>query len=130
MKKIIRLTESDLTRIVRRTLNEMEDKNWDDHKEENDFSYFDTDMYNGLDDEEWGETDGGGGGEELQDLIKDAKEFLENECGYDLDDINLMSVDDIVDTIFDEGNNSFVVLYTVRQPKHLPGKCMFVSTGK
>jgi|688.fasta_scaffold1055514_1 hypothetical protein len=104
MKKIIRLTESDLTRIVRRTLNEMEDKNWDDHKEENDFSYFDTDMYNGLDDEEWGETDGGGGGEELQDLIKDAKEFLENECGYDLDDINLMSVDDIVDTIFDEGN--------------------------
>ena len=104
MKKIIRLTESDLTRIVRRTLNEMEDKNWDDHKEENDFSYFDTDMYNGLDDEEWGETDGGGGGEELHDLIKDAKEFLENECGYDLDDINLMSVDDIVDTIFDEGN--------------------------
>ena len=104
MKKIIRLTESDLTRIVRRTLNEMEDKNWDDHKEEDDFSYFDTDMYNGLDDEEWGETDGGGGGEELQDLIKDAKEFLENECGYDLDDINLMSVDDIVDTIFDEGN--------------------------
>jgi hypothetical protein len=104
MKKIIRLTESDLTRIVRRTLNEMEDKNWDDHEEENDFSYFDTDMYNGLDDEEWGETDGGGGGEELQDLIKDAKEFLENECGYDLDDINLMSVDDIVDTIFDEGN--------------------------
>jgi hypothetical protein len=104
MKKIIRLTESDLTRIVRRTLNEMEDKNWDDHEEENDSSYFDTDMYNGLDDEEWGETDGGGGGEELQDLIKDAKEFLENECGYDLDDINLMSVDDIVDTIFDEGN--------------------------
>jgi hypothetical protein len=104
MKKIIRLTESDLTRIVRRTLNEMEDKNWDDHEEEDDFSYFDTDMYNGLDDEEWGETDGGGGGEELQDLIKDAKEFLENECGYDLDDINLMSVDDIVDTIFDEGN--------------------------
>jgi hypothetical protein len=104
MKKIIRLTESDLTRIVRRTLNEMEDKNWDDHEEEGDFSYFDTDMYNGLDDEEWGETDGGGGGEELQDLIKDAKEFLENECGYDLDDINLMSVDDIVDTIFDEGN--------------------------
>ena len=104
MKKIIRLTESDLTRIVRRTLNEMEDTNWDDHEEENDFSYFDTDMYNGLDDEEWGETDGGGGGEELQDLIKDAKEFLENECGYDLDDINLMSVDDIVDTIFDEGN--------------------------
>jgi hypothetical protein len=110
MKKIIRLTESDLTRIVRRTLNEMEDddfirgadKNWDDHEEEDDFSYFDTDMYNGLDDEEWGETDGGG--EELQDLIKDAKEFLENECGYDLDDINLMSVDDIVDTIFDEGN--------------------------
>jgi hypothetical protein len=104
MKKIIRLTESDLTRIVRRTLNEMEDKNWDDHEEEDDFSYFDTDMYNGLDDEEWGETDGGGGGEELQDLIKDAKEFLENECGYDLDDINLMGVDDIVDTIFDEGN--------------------------
>jgi hypothetical protein len=44
------------------------------------------------------------GGEELQDLIKDAKEFLENECGYDLDDINLMGVDDIVSTIFDEGN--------------------------
>ena len=93
MKKIIRLTESDLTRIVKRTLNEMKDedfmrgtdKNWDNHE-----------------DEEWGET--GRGGKELQNLIKDAKEFLENECGYDLNDINSMSVDDIVETIFDKGN--------------------------
>ena len=59
MKKIIRLTESDLTRIVRRTINEMEDedfmrgadKNWDDHEEEEeeeeDFSDFDNTMYDG-----------------------------------------------------------------------------------
>ena len=43
MKKIIKLTESDLTRIVKRTINEMEaedfmrgaDKNWEDREEDN-----------------------------------------------------------------------------------------------
>ena len=53
-------------------------------------------------DEEWGETDKGE--EELQDLIEEARDFLENECGYDLHDINLMSEDDIVEALFDEGN--------------------------
>ena len=53
-------------------------------------------------DEEWGETDRGE--EELQDLIEEARDFLENECGYDLHDINLMSEDDIVEALFDEGN--------------------------
>ena len=122
MKKIIRLTESDLTRIVRRTINEMEDedfmrgadKNWDDHEEEDDFSDFDNTMYDGLDDEddrtmrgrffddeegdeEWGETDGGE--EELQDLIEEARDILENELGMSIDAINEMDEWYIVDVL-------------------------------
>ena len=109
MKKIIRLTESDLTRIIQNTINEMEDedfmkgadKNWDDH-EEDDFSDFDNTMYDGMEDKEWGETDRGE--EELQDLIEEARDFLENECGYDLHDINLMSEEDIIDALYEEEN--------------------------
>jgi hypothetical protein len=138
MKKIIRLTESDLTRIVRRTINEMDDedlmrsvdRNWEDrmededddysglkdvhrkwydqnmgkHKEDRDEDddYKDRSMYSPYygDDEEWGQTDMGE--EELQDLIEDARDFLENECGYDLHDLNLMSEEDIVDALYDE----------------------------
>jgi len=111
MKKIIRLTESDLTRIVKRTINEMEDedfmrgadKNWRDREEkEDDFSDFDNTTYDGLEDEEWGETDRGE--EELQDLIEEARDFLENECGYEIEELNSMSEDDIVEAVFDEGN--------------------------
>ena len=54
-------------------------------------------------DEEWGETDRGE--EDLQDLIEEARDFLENECGYDLHDLNLMSEYDIVEALYDEGNN-------------------------
>jgi len=62
MKNVIRLTESDLTRIVRRTINEMEDedfmrgadKNWDDHEDYGTMRgrFFDDEEG----DEEWGET--------------------------------------------------------------------------
>jgi len=112
-------------------INEMEDedfmrgadKNWNDrYYEKDDFSDFDTTMYDGLDDEdddygtmrgrffddedegdeEWGETDEGE--EELQDLIEEARDFLENECGYDLHDINLMSEEDIVNALYEEEN--------------------------
>ena len=111
MKRIVRLTERDLSRIVKRTINEMEDedfmrgadKNWNDkYYEEDDFSDFDTTMYDGLDDEEWGETDRGE--EELQDLIEEARDFLENECGYEIEELNSMSEHDIVEALFDEGN--------------------------
>ena len=128
MKNVIRLTESDLTRIVKRTINEMEDedfmrgadKNWDDHEEEDDYKdrsmyspyYGDEEDYGTMrgrffddeeDDEEWGETDMGE--EELQDLIEEARDFLENECGYDLHDLNLMSEYAIVKALYDEGND-------------------------
>lgn len=53
-------------------------------------------------DEEWGETDRGE--EELQDLIEEARDFLENECGYEIEELNSMSEDDIVEALFDEGN--------------------------
>ena len=109
MKKIIRLTESDLTRIVKRTINEMEDedfmrgadKNWDDSEDYGTMRgrFFDDEEE---DDEEWGETDRGE--EELQDLIEEARDFLENECGYDLHDINLMSEEDIIDALYEEEN--------------------------
>jgi hypothetical protein len=98
MKKIIRLTESDLARIVRRTINEMED--------EEDYGTMRGRFFDDEDegDEEWGETDMGE--EELQDLIEEARDFLENECGYDLHDINLMGEEDIVDALYDEGNDN------------------------
>ena len=109
MKRIIRLTESDLTRIVKRTINEMEDedfmrgadKNWDDSEDYGTMRgrFFDDEDEG---DEEWGETDRGE--EELQDLIEEARDFLENECGYDLHDINLMSEEDIVDALYEEEN--------------------------
>ena len=95
MKKIIRLTERDLTRIVKRTINEMES---DDYKDRSMYSPY----YGEGDDEEWGETDEGE--EELQDLIEEARDFLENECGYDLHDINLMSEEDIIDVLYEEEN--------------------------
>ena len=57
MKRIIRLTESDLTRIVKRVISEQ--------------------------DEVWGQSDRGE--EELQDLIEEARDILENECGYDIE---------------------------------------------
>jgi len=80
MKKIIRLTESDLTRIVKRIIKEN-----DDYK-----------------DEEFGQTDKGE--EELQDLIEEARDILENECGYDIEEINSMDERDIVECLFEEGH--------------------------
>ena len=77
MKKIIKLTEADLTRIVRRTINEMEE------------------------DEPLGSIDKGE--EILKELIEEARDILEMECGYDLHDINLMSEREIVEALFDEG---------------------------
>jgi hypothetical protein len=95
MKRIIRLTESDLTRIVRRTINEMED--------EEDYGTMRGRFFDDEDegDEEWGETDMGE--EELQDLIEQARDILENECGYDIEEINSMDEFDIVDALRDEG---------------------------
>ena len=117
MKKIIRLTESDLTRIVRRTINEMDDedlmrsvdRNWEDREEDED-DYKDRSMYSPYygddedfeEDEEWGETDMGE--ESLQDLIEEARDILENELGFSIDEINEMDENDIVEVLFDEGN--------------------------
>jgi hypothetical protein len=53
-------------------------------------------------DEEWGQSDRGE--EDLQDLIEEARDFLEVECGYDLLDLNLMSEEDIVAALYDEEN--------------------------
>jgi len=95
MKKIIRLTESDLTRIVKRIIKENDD-------------YKDRSMYNPYysdhkeKDEEFGQTDKGE--EELQDLIEEARDILENECGYDIEEINSMDERDIVECLFEEGH--------------------------
>lgn len=77
------------------------DKNW---REREDYGtmrgrFFDDDEG----DEEWGETDRGE--EDLQDLIEEARDFLEMVCGYDLHDLNLMSEYDIVEALYDEGND-------------------------
>lgn len=110
MKKIIKLTESDLMKIVKRVIKENDKDN--DYKErsmyspyygddEDDFSDLDNTLYDGLEDEEWGEPDKGL--EELQDLIEEARDVLEHECGYEFDEINEMSEMDIVETLNDEG---------------------------
>ena len=95
MKRIIRLTESDLTRIVKRVI-----------KENND--YKDRSMYDPYysddeeQDEELGQTDRGE--EELQELIEEARDFLENECGYDIEEINSMDEFDIVEALYADNN--------------------------
>ena len=108
MRKIIRLTESDLTRIVKRTINEMESDDYKDRsmydpyygdEEDEDFSDLDDTMYDGLEDEAWGETDKGM--EKLQDLIQNAREVLEDELGYSIEEINEMDELYIVDTLHD-----------------------------
>ena len=104
MKRIIKLTESDLTRIIKRTINEMEDedfmrgadKNWDDSEDYGTMRgrFFDDEEE---DDEEWGETDRGD--ENLQDLLEEARDILENELGMSIDAINEMDEYYIVDVL-------------------------------
>ena len=111
MKKIIRLTESDLARIVKRTINEMEDedfmrgadRNWEDRMEDEDDGYKDRSMYSPYygDDEEWGQTDMGE--ESLQDLIEEARDILEYELGMSIDAINEMDEFKIVDVLHTVG---------------------------
>ena len=100
MRKIIKLTENDLARIVRRVIKENEEE-WIDQSQdmddESDFSKMNLD-----DDEEFGQTDKGE--EELQDLIEEARDILENECGYDIEEINSMDERDIVECLFEEGH--------------------------
>ena len=148
MRKIIRLSESDLRRIIKRTINEMPSDDYKDRsmydpyygdEEDDDFSDLDNTMNDGLEDEEedydslvkkvfgdntpkvskfnnkpnrknvddedyeqdeaWGETDKGM--EKLQDLIQDAREVLEDELGYSIEEINEMDELYIVDTLHD-----------------------------
>jgi hypothetical protein len=91
MKKIIRLTESDLARIIKRTINEMEDEDFMRGADK----YYDNEEK----DEEWGETDRGE--QELQDLIEEARDILENELGMSIDAINEMDEWYIVDVLHD-----------------------------
>jgi hypothetical protein len=96
MKKVIKLTEADLTRIVRRVIKEN-----DDYKDRSMYDpyYGDDDSYE--EDEDLGSTDEGE--EELQDLIEEARDILENELGFDIDEINEMSEREMVECLFDEG---------------------------
>jgi uncharacterized Zn finger protein len=71
------------------------------YDEEDDFSDLDNTMYDGMEDEEWGETDKGE--EELQDLIEEARDILEYECEYDIDEINEMSEYDMVECLYNQG---------------------------
>jgi len=79
MKKVIRLTESDLTRIVKRVINEND-------------NYKDRSMYDPY------------YSEELQELIEEARDFLENECGYDIEEINSMDEFDIIEALYADNN--------------------------
>jgi len=95
MKRIIRLTESDLARIVKRVIKEN-----DDYKDRSMYdSYYSDDEEQ---DEELGQTDRGE--EELQELIEEARDFLENECGYDIEEINSMDEFDIVEALYADNN--------------------------
>lgn len=96
MKKVIRLTEADLTRIVRRVIKENETIR---EFEDEDFIKG-ADKYE-MEDEPLGSTDEGE--EKLQDLIEEARDILENELGFDIDEINEMSEREMVECLFDEG---------------------------
>jgi len=95
MKKIIRLTESDLARIVKRVIKEN-----DDYKDRSMYDpyYGDEEQQQ---DEEWGETDKGE--EELQDLIEEARDILENELGMSIDAINEMDEFYIAEILHENG---------------------------
>jgi hypothetical protein len=95
MKRIIKLTESDLTRIVKRVIKEN-----DDYKDRSMYDpYYGDDDDSYEEDEEWGERDMGD--EHLQDLIEEARDILENELGFSIDAINEMDEFDIVDALHD-----------------------------
>jgi hypothetical protein len=87
MKRIIRLTESDLTRIVKRVIKENEYE--EDGRERKD--------------EEWGQTDAGK--QQSQDLINMAIDILEDEYGYTSDELNQMDEMDIVGVLETEGED-------------------------
>jgi hypothetical protein len=133
MKKIIRLTESDLTRIVKRVIKENDDykdrsmydpyyEDDDDYEEDEDYGYEEdeedlgevdpNEPYDSIGghsmndlkrafkkimnkDEDLGSTDKGE--EKLQDLIEEARDILENELGFSIDEINEMSEREIVE---------------------------------
>lgn len=97
MKKVIRLTEADLTRIVRRVIKENETI-----REFEDEGFLrDTDKYGMEEDEPLGSTDKGE--EVLQDLIEEVRDILENELGFDIDEINEMSEFDMVNVLYKRG---------------------------
>jgi len=138
MKRIIRLTESDLARIVRRVIkeNEYEEDEYDEDDEDYKAfidSYSDepintpktrmadfNEPYDSIgghsvndlkrafnktkrEDEEWGQTDAGK--HQSQDLINMAIDILEDEYGYDGDELNEMNEMDIVESLYEEGED-------------------------
>ena len=104
MKKIIRLTESDLTRIIKRTINEMEaedfmrgaDKNWEDREEDN---YKDRSMYSPYYGEEDYENEYSN--QSLDELLEIAKNFMLDELEFSPDAIDEMDEWYIVDVLRD-----------------------------
>jgi hypothetical protein len=138
MKRIIRLTESDLARIVRRVIKENEYEEDDYDEDDEDYkafidSYSDepintpkrriadlNEPYDSIGghsvndlkrafnktmgkDEEWGQTDAGK--QQSQDLINMAIDILEDEYGYDGDELNEMNEMDIVESLYEEGED-------------------------
>ena len=113
MKRIIRLTESDLARIVKRVISEQdEDERFPGENDILDYEdsamgrmldnmgdEWDSSFEDEHDDEEWGKTDRGK--EHLQDLLEEARDILENELGMSIDAINEMDEWYIVDVLHD-----------------------------
>jgi len=83
MKKTIRLTESDLTRIIKRIIKETED----DYKDRSMYSPYYGNWESG--DESY-----------LQELLNYARQILESECGMDYPTISLMEDWQIVDALY------------------------------
>jgi hypothetical protein len=82
MKKVIKLTESDLTRIVKRVIQEVNDEFDDDSVIDNNFNQ-----------------------EEYDELLDQAREFLCREIGLEEDEVYNMSDDQIIGEIkyYDKG---------------------------
>jgi hypothetical protein len=93
MKKVIRLTEADLTKIIKRTISEMDDEDYLEYEED----YYDENEY--------------------YNLIDQAKDFLLYELGYEEDDIYEMSDDEIIEVLKGYDNKLYDKLQDIKYKK-------------
>jgi hypothetical protein len=105
MKKVIRLTEADLTKIIKRTISEMDDEDYLEYEED----YYDENEY--------------------YNLIDQAKDFLLYELGYEEYDIYEMSDDEIIEVLKGYDNKLYDKLQDIKYKKPINPDESYDSIG-